>query len=1187
MAEEVRLPTDELGSLSIGSPVEELLQLPDELLAVILSFCDATALACLDRATRRFRSSPEPTILSRGVAAAATRAHPPTAFELLPKDDAVPSSRLHWLERTKQASCQWVTNTVCQRRHDACLLSPDPFSGAIDEPSALLDMGATEEHPINFVLAVTEHALSHPSPANLLQVQRSSVELVYAIYSHMTTLTGRHALSSPALMRPLFSLRTSWLVRCETWDWSPDDRRVLIDILERDGCAMIGLDSPVSNVLTLMQHLACVQRQFWTFSVFESDIAEPDEGLRAVDALLRSVELARRPPEEFFETKGLLPMDAFPVDRWWIEWFRVIYTRAMVLRQNALMALQSQEQQQEPSQAETLQALAVFDEKIGEAAALLSLLRRIDMRSMHLFYGHAMILLADVLAWRGQMHSAVALLRSVIQGCEAICEARDGQLLIIPENVDLIKALVGQTWRTSQAILAVSPRAYWFEQSSISLEPGYLSLEFPRTSRSSIRPAPSKWILNGGACEWASVDALNEDTQVAVFDAIAVWAGARGLASLRASSQRLCCVVTARLPIIHVEESLRELLSVVIALESSGTEVEWDREVSCICDALATLLSAEQQSEWAEAIEMYLEALARDVIDLRRVLRTLTDRGGSHDGLLVSGRLEGELEITAVYERSCEVCDLLVRENRLSEAATVEKEFASMFLAWLNITLSPEQKMLPRDILRRAGGDVIVEMFHSDGFCRRMETFHLLVEQQRERLQGLRRQAERRRELWECEELLGETGLLAYLLLFARELEPEKHVEGERLLKELLAWCMKAYGAAGKRTEDVFRELMRELRADDSAKEVLLRERLGALRGTAQIRDGAVVPPDVLPNEPHRAAVVSCVVLLQHVLECQGKRNERIALLQNHLVYAWLCFALSRDTAMQQAEGGYMDVLADDNPVLMACLWLRGTQHVVHLLAGALMDGGPGEDLAQRMTILRQVETLLRETRETQDAFFEEFPAAHSSSGGPAFPLSQLRNIEVEVDLGECLLRIASIGIADVDQPWEAGARGEGLGILHQLILPLQSDDIEERAKARGVDALQRACCLFMRHTVASCDDWASAERALRHVAEPILEQQEPNTEWEWEAAELLEILYETQCMSEKLSDIRRLLRLAEGIADNGADAGEGVLADGEAEQLCEQLLGVMSERERVALLNGVPLSAVSLGQSEQPEREP
>ena len=75
--------------------------------------------------------------------------------------------------------------------------------------------------------------------------------------------------------------------------------------------------------------------------------------------------------------------------------------------------------------------------------------------------------------------------------------------------------------------------------------------------------------------------------------------------------------------------------------------------------------------------------------------------------------------------------------------------------------------------------------------------------------------------------------------------------------------------------------------------------------------------------------------------------------------------------------------------------------------------------------------------------------------------------------------------------------------------------------------------------------------------------------------------------MSEKLSDIRRLLRLAEGIADNGADAGEGVLADGECEQLCEQLLGVMSERERVALLNGVPLSAVSLGQSEQPEREP
>ena len=183
---------------------------------------------------------------------------------------------------------------MCQRRQDACLLSPDPFSGAIDEPSALLDMGATEEHPINFVLAVTEHALSHPSPANLLQVQRSSVELVYAIYSHMTTLTGRHALSSPALMRPLFSLRTSWLVRCETWDWSPDDRRVLIDILERDGCAMIGLDSPVSNVLTLMQHLACVQRQFWTFSVFESDIAEPDEGLRAVDALLRSVELALR-----------------------------------------------------------------------------------------------------------------------------------------------------------------------------------------------------------------------------------------------------------------------------------------------------------------------------------------------------------------------------------------------------------------------------------------------------------------------------------------------------------------------------------------------------------------------------------------------------------------------------------------------------------------------------------------------------------------------------------------------------------------------------------------------------------------------------------------------------------------------------------------------------------------------------
>ena len=85
-----------------------------------------------------------------------------------------------------------------------------------------------------------------------------------------------------------------------------------------------------------------------------------------------------------------------------------------------------------------------------------------------------------------------------------------------------------------------------------------------------------------------------------------------------------------------------------------------------------------------------------------------------------------------------------------------------------------------------------------------------------------------------------------------------------------------------------------------------------------------------------------------------------------------------------------------------------------------------------------------------------------------------------------------------------------------------------------------------MRHTVASCDDWASAERALRHVAQPILEQQEPNTEWEWEAAELLETLYDTQCMSEKLSDIRRLLRLAEGIADNGADddacEGEGVV---------------------------------------------
>ena len=81
----------------------------------------------------------------------------------------------------------------------------------------------------------------------------------------------------------------------------------------------------------------------------------------------------------------------------------------------------------------------------------------------------------------------------------------------------------------------------------------------------------------------------------------------------------------------------------------------------------------------------------------------------------------------------------------------------------------------------------------------------------------------------------------------------------------------------------------------------------------------------------------------------------------------------------------------------------------------------------------------------------------------------------------------------------------------------------------------------------------------MRHVAQPILEQQEPNTEWEWEAAELLETLYDTQCMSEKLSDIRRLLRLAEGIADNGADddACEGEHADGE----CEQLLGVISDR--------------------------